>query len=579
MSDNISSLSLLHGSSEPALKSYSIGQLLNQQAAHFPTKEAVIFPTEGARYTYQELNLRVQTVSRALIAHGVKAGDRIGVFCGNCVGYVEVFLAATRIGAITVLLNNAYSTTECLNVLRITGCSLLFTATHIGQRDLTSCLRVLGASLDGDKLPALKQIILLKTDGDISKQFRSFESFLGQSSTIPDSTLHEIEQKVQPDQTCTFQFTSGTTGAPKIAMLTHRNVISNAHSIGHRLLLSEKDVVCCPYPLFHISGLVIGLLSSLTYGAAIVYPSPTFDPSAVLHEVVREKCTGLHGVPTIFIALLERHRQLKTSPIHVRTGLIGGAPIPAALLKEMHKAFGFEDLTVAYGMTETSPISFMSRSAEQPNDVVVVHTDILPHTFAKIIDSTGSIVPRGIRGELCIAGSGVQKGYYQNPEKTCEALKTDPSGVVWMHTGDEAVMDTHGHCVITGRIKDIIIRGAENIYPAEIEEELNKHRAISQSCVVGVKHETLGEEVAAFLQGTPGQPRPSSAEIIEWLQMSLGAQKAPAWVFWLGDGDVPVVFPITDSGKIKRNEMADLGNRLVGKYSEGTKHGVHLHNT
>ncbi|KAE8422079.1 hypothetical protein BDV36DRAFT_280118 [Aspergillus pseudocaelatus] len=578
MSDNISSLSLLHGPSEPALKSYSIGQLLNQQATHFPTKEAVIFPTEGVRYTYQELNSRVRIVSRALVARGIKAGDRIGVFCGNCVGYAEVFLAATRIGAITVLLNNAYSTTECLNVLRTTGCSLLFTATHIGQRDLASCLRALKASLDRDEIPDLKQIVLLKMDGDTREQFQSFDSFLGLSSNIPDSTLSEIEQKVQPDQTCTFQFTSGTTGTPKIAMLTHRNVISNAHSIGYRLLLSEKDVVCCPYPLFHISGLVIGLLSCLTYGAAIVYPSPTFDPSAVLHEVVREKCTGLHGVPTIFIALLERYRQLKNGPIHLRTGLIGGAPVPAALLREMHKEFGFEDLTVAYGMTETSPISFMSRSAEQPSDAVV-HRDILPHTFAKIIDSSGNIVPQGIRGELCIAGSGVQKGYYQNPEKTREALKTDPSGVVWMHTGDEAVMDARGHCVITGRIKDIIIRGAENIYPAEIEEQLNKHHTISQSCVVGVKHETLGEEVAAFLQSTPGQPRPSASEIIEWLQLSLGAQKAPAWIFWLGDGDVPVVFPITDSGKIKRNEMADLGNRFVGKYREGTKldgevHGV-----
>ncbi|OGM41640.1 long-chain-fatty-acid-CoA ligase [Aspergillus bombycis] len=570
MSDNISSLSLLYGPSEPSLKSYSIGQLLNQQAVHCPTKEAVIFPAEGVRYTYQELDLRVRTLSRALIAHGIKSGDRIGVFCGNCVGYVEVFLAATRIGAITVLLNNAYSTTECFNVLRTTGCSLLFTATHIGQRDLASCLRILKASLDGDELPDLKQIVLMKVGDNILEQFQYFESFLDQSSTVPDSTLCGIEQKVQADQTCTFQFTSGTTGIPKIAMLTHKNVISNALSIGHRLLLSEKDIVCCPYPLFHISGLVIGLLSCLAYGAAIVYPSTTFDPSAVLHEVVREKCTGLHGVPTIFIALLERHQQLKTGPIHLRTGLIGGAPIPAALLKEMHKEFGFEDLTVAYGMTETSPISFMSRSADQPSDAVV-HRDMLPHTFAKIIDSAGNIVSRGIRGELCIAGPGVQKGYYQNPDKTLDALKTDSCGVVWMHTGDEAVLDAQGHCIITGRIKDIIIRGAENIYPAEIEEHLNKHHAISQSCVVGVKHKTLGEEVAAFIQSTPGQPRPSGSEIIEWLQISLGAQKAPTWIFWLGDGDVPVVFPITDSGKIRRNEMADVGNKLVGKYRESTK--------
>ncbi|KAE8375580.1 hypothetical protein BDV26DRAFT_299563 [Aspergillus bertholletiae] len=540
MPDNISSLSLLYGPSEPALKSCSIGQLLTQQAAHFPTKEAVIFPTEGVRYTYQDLNSRVRIVSRALIAHGLKAGDRIGVFCSNCVGYVEVFLAATRIGAITVLLNNAYSTIECLNVLRATGCTLLFTATHIGQRNLASCLSTLKASLDENELPGLKQIVLLEMDGDISEQFQSFESFLGQSSTIPNSTLCEIEQKVQKDQICTFQFTSGTTGAPKVAMLTHKNVISNAHSIGHRLLLSDKDVICCPYPLFHISGLVIGLLSCLTYGAAIVYPSLTFDPSAVLYEVEREKCTGLHGVPTIFIALLERYRQRTTGSIHLRTGLIGGAPIPAALLEEMHKEFGFEDLTVAYGMTETSPINFMSRSADQSSDAVV-HKDILPHTFAKIIDLSGNIVPRWIRGELCIAGSGVQKGYYRNPEKTDEALKTDPLGLC-----------------------------AENIYPAEIEEHLNKHHAISQSCVVGVKHQNLGEEVAAFLQRTPDQSRPSGSEIIEWLKMSLGAKKAPAWIFWLGDDNLPAVFLITDSGKIKRHEMADLGNRLVEKYREST---------
>ncbi|KAB8233781.1 uncharacterized protein BDW43DRAFT_319491 [Aspergillus alliaceus] len=564
MPDNVSSLSLLHGPSEPALKTYSIGHLLKQQAAQLPTQEAVIFPTEGVRHTYQELNTRVRTVSRALIVHGIRAGDRIGVFSGNCAAYVEIFLAATSIGAVTVLLNNAYSTTECLNVLRTTGCSLLFTATHIGERDLSSCLRALKTSLDSNELPCLNQIILIQTNNYSSGQFASFETFLKHASVVPDSTLSEMEQKVQDDQICTFQFTSGTTGAPKIAMLTHKNVISNAHLIGHRLLLTEKDVICCPYPLFHISGLVIGLLSCLTYGAAIVYPSPTFDPVAVLHEAMREKCTGLHGTPTIFIALLERYRELNLGPFRIRTGLIGGAPILAALLKDMHVAFGFEDLMVAYGMTETSPISFMSRSADQPFDGVF-HRNILPHTSAKIIDSSGKIVPQGVRGELCIAGSGVQRGYYQNPEKTREALKPDTSGVVWMHSGDEAVMDVHGHCVITGRIKDIIIRGAENIYPAEIEEHLNKHHSISQSCVVGVKHETLGEEVAAFLQGTLGQPRPSNVEILEWLQINLGAQKAPAWIFWLGDANVPAVFPITDSGKIKRTEMVELGNRLVGE--------------
>ncbi|PWY93467.1 acyl-CoA synthetases /AMP-acid ligases II [Aspergillus sclerotioniger CBS 115572] len=562
MQEASSSLSITHGPSEPALIPFSIGQLLDHQAAKYPTHEAVVFPTEGIRYTYHELSHRVQTVSKALLAHGISAGDRIGVFSGNCAQYVEVFLAVTRIGAITVLLNTAYSSIECQNVLKETaGCSMLFTSSHIGQRGLASNIGDIRLLMEKNKLPDLKEIVLLQSHGPPS-EYRLYEDFLNQASRRPEIGLSE---EVDSDQTCTFQFTSGTTGAPKIAMLTHRNVINNGNLIGHRLQLTPEDVVCCPYPLFHIFGLVIGLLSCLTHGATVVYPSPTFDPAAVLQSIVQESCTGLHGVPTIFIALLERYHHLNLDSIHIRTGLIGGAPIPAALIKDVQRAFGFEDLTVAYGTTETSPISFMSRASDQPDDGVVIHNALLPHTSAKIVDLEGKVVPRGVRGELCIAGYLVQEGYHENPTKTAEALRPDASGIVWMHSGDEALVNEDGHCLITGRIKDIIIRGAENIYPAEIEERLNEHPAISQACVVGVQHRLLGEEVAAILQPALDQPRPSRQTIIDWVQTTLGTQKAPSWIFWLGDDGNPKAFPITESGKIKRIEVADLSNQLLAK--------------
>ncbi|KAI9929381.1 hypothetical protein ASPWEDRAFT_537115 [Aspergillus wentii DTO 134E9] len=567
MAQYTASLSILHGPSEPALKPYTIARVLHDQANAFPTREAVIFPASGTRYTYDELNTRTKTVARALIANGIQAGDRVGIFAGNCEQYAEVFLAATRIGAITVLLNIAYSAKECLNVLKTTGCSLFFTSTHIGERCLTPCLLSVSTSMDDGVLPDLQQAILLHSGGPCMHNFSSYESFIALASRIPEASLCEREKKVQSEDTCTFQFTSGTTGAPKIAMLTHNNVINNGHLIGHRLLLTEQDVICCPYPLFHISGLVMGLLSCLTHGATVVYPSPTFNPTAVLRTVVEEKCTGLHGVPTIFIALLEEYRKIDIGQIHVRTGLIGGAPIPAVLVKEMQREFGFEDLTVAYGMTETSPIAYMSRASDQPEEGAVIHTALLPHTSARVVDSSGNIVPRGTRGEMTIAGNSVQKGYYNNPEKTSEALKEDASGIVWMYTGDEAVMDSDGNCMITGRIKDIIIRGAENIYPAEIEERLNEHPAISQSCIVGVKSERLGEEAAAFLQLAPEKSRPSDQEVIKWVQMNLAPHKAPRWIFWLGHDDVPVAFPITDSGKIKRNEVTEIGHRLIYGFS------------
>ncbi|RAL06023.1 acyl-CoA synthetases /AMP-acid ligases II [Aspergillus ibericus CBS 121593] len=561
MQDMASSLSLIQGPSEPALIPFSIGQLLNHQATKYPAREAVVFPTEGVRYTYHELNSRVQSVSKALLAHGVLAGDRIGIFSGNCVQYVEVFLAATRIGAVTVLLNTAYSSIECQNVLKETGCSMLFTSSHIGNRDLASYLEDIKVLMEKDEVPGLKEIILFRSHGPIS-EYRLYEDFVIHASRTPEISMSD---DVDSDRTCTFQFTSGTTGAPKIAMLTHSNVINNSNLIGHRLQLTPEDVVCCPYPLFHISGLVIGLLSCLTHGATVVYPSSTFDPTAVLQSIIQEKCTGLHGVPTIFIALLERYRHLNLGSIHIRTGLIGGAPIPAALIKDMQRVFGFEDLTVAYGMTETSPISFMSRASSQPEDGVVIHKALLPHTSAKIIDVAGKIVPRGVRGELCIAGYLVQKGYYKNLEKTAEALKADASGIVWMHSGDVALINDDGHCLITGRIKDIIIRGAENIYPAEIEERLNEHPAISQTCVVGVEHQSLGEEVAALLQPALDQARPSHREIIDWVQTTLGSQKSPSWILWLGDQGIPTAFPVTESGKIKRSVVAELSNQLLAK--------------
>ncbi|KAJ2892306.1 hypothetical protein MKZ38_010009 [Zalerion maritima] len=562
--------SLIHGPDQPPLLALSLGALLEQQERQFGDRDAIICPETSARLSYRGLNARTKQVARALVAHGVRGGDRIGIFSGNCERYVELFFAAGRIGAVTVVLNNTYTEAECLAALRHSGCRLLFTSTRLGRRDLSPFLKTLDAALHGGptESPFLREVVLVRASGPVHVPFSPYEDFVAKGQSVPACQLEDLEKAVDCRDVCNFQFTSGTTGDPKAAMLSHYNIVNNGNLVGDRLCLTERDIICCPPPLFHCFGLVLGLLACITHGASIVFPSSTFDPVAVIYSLVNEKCTGLHGVPTMLVAVLEKYRQLEPGPIRLRTGIAAGASVPAALLEELHEEFGLHDIVVTYGMTETSPASFMSSTSDPLEAKLMTVGRPMPHTAAKVVDSDGNVVPRGTRGELCISGYLLQRGYFNNVRKTDEVMRRDSEGRMWMHTGDEAILDADDYCRITGRIKDIIIRGGENIYPVEVEERLDEHPAVSQSSVVGLNDKRYGEMVAAFLQPRPGHAQPSDAELASWVKSTLGSHKAPAKIFWMGFGGVPATFPATGSGKVKKTELAAIGNKLVGRVNK-----------
>jgi acyl-CoA synthetase (AMP-forming)/AMP-acid ligase II len=342
--------------------------------------------------------------------------------------------------------------------------------------------------------------------------------------------------------------------------------------------LTPADVLCCPPPLFHCFGLVLGLMAVITHGAKIVYPAEVFDAQATLRAILSEQCTAVHGVPAMFDSLLAlpeaKHLQPGKDGLRLRTGIIAGAPVPRYLMELLVSKLGMREFTSSYGLTEASPTCFNAFTDDPIHVRLTTVGTIMPHAMAKIVDRDGRIVPVGTRGELCIGGYQLQAGYWNNSEKTNEVMIRDEQGVLWLHTGDEAVFDERGYCTITGRFKDIIIRGGENIYPLEIEERLVAHPAISQAIVVGLKDKHYGEVVGAFLQLDSAhgrEQRPSDEEVREWVRKALGRHKAPTHVFWLGMDGVPATVPLTGSGKVRKFEMAQLGNRILEERSVKAK--------
>ncbi|KAB8216636.1 hypothetical protein BDV33DRAFT_233320 [Aspergillus novoparasiticus] len=557
--------SFTHGPLEPSLQTTTIGDLLKFHAKSSPDHCALIAPSSSTRLTYSELNDRIALVARALLSSGIKAGDRVGIFAGNTAEWVEVFLATARIGAVAVLLNTFFTTSEIKDSVRFTECSLLFISDTLGSHDLWPCINYLETVMENGRaeclLPDLKEIVIFSSNIQKGCRFRSYETYLLRTMRTSAADLGSIEKRVTSDMVCNFQFTSGTTGLPKAAALSHFNIINNAVLMGQIIRLTRDDIVCCPAPLFHAAGLVLGLIGCLTHGATLVLPSPTFDPAITAQVLRSEQCTAIHGVPTILAAIVASYQQMDVRPPPLRTGILGGSQVSPALLRKVQASFGLQDLGVAYGMTETSPLSYIGTGRHA--DDTAIWLSIMPHTYAKVIDKQGKIVPTGVPGELCIAGYLLQQGYYRNPEKTQEVMRFDEDKqLLWMHTGDEAIMNENGDCHITGRLKEIIIRGGENVYPGEIEDRLNLHPAIAMSAVVGIEDKKYGEVVGAFLE-LVGQDPPVIEEIQSWVRQTLGKHKAPQWVFYLGKEGVPDCFPKTGSGKIKKTDLSAIGNRLV----------------
>lgn len=553
-------LSLVAGPLDPPLLQLTLSQLLSQQTAAYPNNEAVIIPWTGARWTYEKLWNESSLLARALLKYGVRPRDRIGIMSGNCEKYIALFFACARVGAICVTLNNTYTATEMEYALRHTKCRILFTTPTISRFDNGPLLEKLHQEDLSSTLPDLKTVCLIR--GHYS-DFIKYEEFMQEAESIPDHILDIFDGIVSPYDVANLQFTSGSTGHPKAAMLTHHNLINNSRFIGDRMELTASDTLCCPPPLFHCFGLTLGLLATLTHGGKIVYPAESFDPVATMRAISDERCTALHGVPAMMESIMDVERPADWTS-GLRTGIVAGSPVPRWLMERMVNELGMTDFTSSYGLTEASPTVFNAHTSDSLHARLTSVGTVLPHARVKIVDHSDRVVPIGVRGELCVAGYQVCRGYWENPEKTAELLVRDDQGELWLHTGDEAVLDVDGYCTITGRFKDIIIRGGENIYPLEIEERLVEHPSIVRAIVVGVSHPRYVEVPAAFLLHEKGTDKPDLEEVKTWVRKVLGRHKAPVHVFWLGE-DCDSEVPLTGSGKIKKFVLRDVAEKLLEK--------------
>ncbi|EXJ77044.1 hypothetical protein A1O3_10202 [Capronia epimyces CBS 606.96] len=569
------SLSIIHGPKTPALWTQRLGDLIDERARQNGDRVAAVFPWQKHRLSFEHLADRSRLLAKAMLEAGLKHGDTVGIMAGNCYQYLEVFSGAARIGCPFAVFNNTYTPNELCQTLSVSSCKLLFIAPSIGKKSLSPHIQaVCGKS---EAVSELQRVVLLSTTKPTAFSSPVRETLLynvfadnGHSIFMNNATLRRAERQVKNTDVLNLQFTSGTTGAPKAAMLTHFNLINDGRFFGDGLNLTARDVVCSPPPLFHCFGLVMGFLGSLTHSSTVVMPCDQFDPDLVLDAIVQQKCTVLLGVPTMFIAEMEANRRKgKGYKIDtLRLGLASGSPVPVPLMKELRQELGVQKTLIAYGMTETSPVTFMTPIDDPDERRATTVGKVFPHTSAKIIDRNGEIVPRGVPGELCTSGFALQKGYWKNQEKTAEAMKVDRDGVRWMHTGDECVITEDDYCIVTGRIKDLIIRGGENIAPVEIEDRLLEHDAIAEASVVGLKDPKYGEVVGCFLRHAGDtdarpRPRPEPAEIHQWCRQQLGSHKAPAHVFWIGDSGVGDDFPKTGSGKHQKHVLRALGNQLV----------------
>ncbi|UQC88294.1 4-coumarate-CoA ligase [Colletotrichum lupini] len=556
------SLSLVQGPASPPLILKPLGSIIEEQSKKYGDRPAVIVPWQSTRLTYRELADRSKVIAKAILEVGLHHGDRVGIIAGNCYQYIELFLGAARIGCPYVVFNNTYSPDELKNAVLASGTKSL-------SPHLESLL-----SLDKGQSP-LKQIVYLQKfeQAPQGSMLESYSFFFnrGQSIFMNDSVLRRAARKVRPSDVLNLQFTSGTTGRPKAATLTHINLVNDAQFVGDAMRLTEADVVCCPPPLFHCFGLIMGFLASFCHGSSIVFASDNFNAEATLSAVLNEKATALLGVSSMFLAELEALQQSGSPISTLRTGLIAGSPVPAALMTAIRERMHVEGILIAYGMTETSPVTFITSLEDAHEKRNASVGKALPHTAAKVVDAQGAIVPHGTRGELCTSGFALQKGYWKDQEKTKEVMKVDDNGVVWMHTGDEGLIDADGYAHITGRIKDLIIRGGENISPTEIEDRLLSHPAISEACVVGLQDKRYGEVVASFLQTANGTVKLTDSEVKDWVTEKLGRHKAPEHVFWIGHPDVGTSLPKTGSGKYQKHLIRDLGDALLNKSARKAK--------
>lgn len=554
-------LSHVHGASHTPLLRETIGACLTRHAASHGGTEALVSCHQGLRYSYEDLHREVGRAARGLLSLGVQRGDRIGIWSANCAEWVVAQYASAAVGAILVNVNPAYRLRELEYALSQSGVSVLIMARRFRNTEYIPMLLELAPELakaragrlTSQRLPGLRHVVYIGAGDEPGGV--SWIGLLERGDGVQTSQLHEREPELRFDDAVNIQYTSGTTGSPKGATLSHHNILNNGFFVGEVLRYTSRDRICVAVPFYHCFGCVMGNLAALTHGSTVVIPEATFDAASTLRAIEQERCTSIYGVPTMFIAQLEHPVFDGRDLSSLRAGIMAGAPCPIAVMRQVIDRMHVHGITICYGMTETSPVSFQSGLDDPIERRVSTVGRIHDHVECKIVDpASGQTVPRGVSGELCTRGYSVMLGYWNDDTATAAAIDKDG----WMHSGDLAVMDADGYVNIVGRLKDMIIRGGENIYPREIEEFLYTHPAIAEVQVIGVPDARYGEEVCAWIRVRGGDTVVTEDDIRDYCRGRIATCKIPRYIRFTTE------FPTTVTGKIQKYRMRDISVRELG---------------
>ena len=552
--------SYTQGRQDKPLLAMTIGQAFDNTVSRFAEREALVVRHQHLRYSWQQLADSVDQHARALLALGLKTGDRLGIWAPNCAQWCIAQFATAKIGVILVNINPAYRTSELEYVLKQSGCQWLICAGAFKTSDyhamLAELLPDLGnyapGQLHSERLPELRGLISL--DAAPPAGFLPWDQLAALAPQVTPADYLARQQSLQFDQPVNIQYTSGTTGFPKGATLSHYNILNNGYMVGESLGLTEQDRMVIPVPLYHCFGMVMGNLGCVTHGTTMIYPNDAFDPVLTLGTVAEERATALYGVPTMFIAMLDHPQRSGFDLSSLRTGIMAGATCPIEVMRRVIDQMHMSEVQIAYGMTETSPVSLQTGPDDDLELRVTTVGRTQPQLESKIVDEQGCIVPRGQIGELCTRGYSVMLGYWGNPAATSEAI--DPAG--WMHTGDLATMNEAGYVCIAGRNKDMIIRGGENIYPRELEEFFFTHPAVADVQVIGIPDDRFGEEIVAWIKFHPGHSA-SEIELQQWCKSRIAHFKTPRYFRFVDE------FPMTVTGKVQKFRMREISIEELSK--------------
>jgi fatty-acyl-CoA synthase len=546
-------LSRFKGGDTPALIQETVGQRLAKTVAQFPDNDALIVRHQGVRWTYAEYAEKIEALAAGLLALGIEPGDRVGIWAPNCYEWCLTQFATARIGAILVNVNPAYRVFELEYALNRSGCKAIVTAKSFKSSRYVEMLQELAPELEhceagrlaSQKLPQLRTVIRMGEEK--SPGMFNFADVCELGGEKERSKIADIENTLSPHDVINIQFTSGTTGNPKGAALTHYNILNNGFQVAQGMQFSEKDRLVIPVPMYHCFGMVLSKLACVSTGATAIFPSDAFEPLSVLEAVQAERATALHGVPTMFIAELEHPEFDRFDLSSLRTGIMAGAPCPVEVMKQVIERMHMSEVLICYGQTECSPVNHMTLADDPIEKRVETVGHAVPHIEVKLVDEVGEIVPIGQPGDICARGYAVMEGYWDDPEKTAETVDSDG----WLHSGDLGVMDEEGYVTVVGRLKDMIIRGGENIYPREIEEFLFTHPKIQDAKVIGVPDEKYGEEVCAWVQLREGAEL-TEDEIRDFCKKNIAYFKVPRYIRLVKD------FPMTVTGKIQKFKMREV---------------------